>query len=177
VESHLRIVRAAPAPAPPTFDDLFERFSPYVAVIAMRLLGSDDEVDDVVQDVFLACARQIHKIPDLDSGRGWLATVTVRAARRRLARRRLRRFLRLDPDPGLVSLAAEGLGPEEHLLLRRVYGVLRTLPASHQVAWALRHLQQEALDDVARACGCSLPTVKRRIAAAQAALEGALRDG
>src|SRR5690349_8645681 len=34
-------------------DELYRRYAPYVAVIATRILGRDDELDDLVQDVFL----------------------------------------------------------------------------------------------------------------------------
>jgi RNA polymerase sigma-70 factor (ECF subfamily) len=44
------------------------------------------------------------------------------------------------------------------------------------VAWLLRHVEGERLQDVALACGCSLATAKRRIASAQAALAGVIDD-
>ena len=59
------------------FRTLFERYSQYVATIAFRLLGRNDEVDDVVQDVFLQVHRRLSTIRP-DAVRGWLAVVTVR---------------------------------------------------------------------------------------------------
>lgn len=35
-------------------EDLYHRFAPYVAAIAGRILGRESEVEDVVQDVFVA---------------------------------------------------------------------------------------------------------------------------
>jgi RNA polymerase sigma-70 factor (ECF subfamily) len=46
--------------------------------------------------------------------------------------------------------------------------VLAKLPTEQQIAWTLRHIQGEELEQVARACDCSLATVKRRIDAAEA---------
>src|SRR5258708_2484860 len=68
----------------------FRRYSRYVAAVALRLLGRDDEVDDVVQEVFLAALRGMRRLREPEAVRGWLATVTVRIAGRRLRRRRLR---------------------------------------------------------------------------------------
>src|SRR5690348_13558322 len=68
------------------FRTIFERYSHYVATIAFRLLGRNDEVDDVVQDVFLQVHRRLSTIRP-DAVKGWLAVVTVRATRRRLRRR------------------------------------------------------------------------------------------
>src|SRR5258708_7669109 len=91
--------------APPLdFRTIFERYSHYVATIAFRLLGRNDEVDDVVQDVFLQVHRRLSTIRP-DAVRGWLAVVTVRATRRRLRRRWLWRNLGMEditeelPDP------------------------------------------------------------------------------
>jgi hypothetical protein len=42
-------------------DTLFRRYASYVAAIAHRLLGRDDDVDDTVQEVFLAAIRGLHK--------------------------------------------------------------------------------------------------------------------
>ena len=45
-------------PQPPlALDAAFRVYAPYVAAIAFKLLGRDHEVDDVVQDVFLAGHR------------------------------------------------------------------------------------------------------------------------
>jgi len=43
---------------------------------------------------------------------------------------------------------------------------LGRMPPDHQIAWMLRYVEGEDLEDVARLCGCSLATAKRRIAAA-----------
>ena len=65
-----------------------------VARIASRILGRDnEEVDDLVQDVFAEAATGLARLRDTSAGslKGWLATVTVRVATRRLRARRLRR--------------------------------------------------------------------------------------
>ena len=59
----------------------FRRYSRYVAAVALRLLGRDDEVDDVVQEVFLAALRGLERLREPEAVKGWLATVTVRPPR------------------------------------------------------------------------------------------------
>jgi len=48
--------------------------------------------------------------------------------------------------------------------------VLSTISANVRIAWMLRHVEGLELAEVASACGCSLATVKRRIAAAETAI-------
>jgi RNA polymerase sigma-70 factor (ECF subfamily) len=52
--------------------------------------------------------------------------------------------------------------------------VLDRLPVNERLAWSLRHIEGEQLESVAVLCGCSLATAKRRIAAAQQAVERSL---
>jgi RNA polymerase sigma-70 factor (ECF subfamily) len=136
----------------------------------------DDEVDDVVQDVFLAATRGIGEVVEPDAIRGWLATVTVRAARRKLRARRLRAWVGLDRATDYERIASADASPEERSLLVRLYVALDTLPANQRIAWTLRAMEGQRLDVVAASCGCSLATAKRYIGAAQSRLEEMLRD-
>jgi len=153
---------------------VFRRYSSYVAAVAIRLLGRDDEVDDVVQEVFLVALRGLGRLREHEALKGWLATITVRIAGRRLRRRRLRGFFGLDRRPDYLEVASDEASPEERALLARVYRLLDELPVGERLAWTLRHVDGEPLDAVAQRCGCSLATAKRRIAAAQRKIEEAL---
>src|SRR5205085_3470293 len=112
---HLRLVQppAGGDAAPADFEAIFRQHARYVAAIALRVLGRDDEVDDVVQDVFLAAMKELRHLRQPGALKGWLATVTVRHASRRLRRRRLRHMLRLDHDRGYEDVAAPGASPEQ----------------------------------------------------------------
>lgn len=162
--------------APLTLELAFRRYSPYVAAVAIRLLGRDDEVDDVVQDVFLSAIKGIAQLRDAEAIKGWLATVTVRVARRKLRMRRVRTFVGLERAPSYDDIVAPGATPEHKALLSRVYLALDALPVDHRIAWVLRFVEGEQLDDVARLAGCSLATAKRRISAAQSEMERILSD-
>ncbi len=163
-------------PTVPPVDTLFRKYAPYVATIAMRLLGREDEVDDVVQDVFVAAIRGVGDVVDPEAIKGWLATVTVRAARRRLRFRRLRGWLWLEPALNYDDVPAPDAGPEERLLVARVYRALDHVPANCRIAWTLRHVEGQPLDRIAATCGCSLATTKRWIAAALAVVRASVGD-
>ena|SRR5437764_876047 len=174
---HLRL--AAPLPelvpgGPVEFNELFARYGGYVARLAARLLGSDTDVDDVVQDVFLLASRRLPTIVDLIQARGWVATVTTRLVARRLRRRRFRRLF-MASHRG-QDVPAPGATPEQRALLRRLYEVLESLPTAERVAWSLRYLEGEPLDIVAATCRCSLATAKRRINAAKKVIDEVFGD-
>jgi RNA polymerase sigma-70 factor, ECF subfamily len=154
-------------------DALFRDLAPYVAAVGLRLLGRRDEVEDLVQDVFLAAHRARRKLRVRHEAKRWLTVVAVRQARRRLRVRRLRAWLQLD-DHEPEDLITAGASPEDSALVAQVYGILDRLPVEERLAWTLRHVQGEELAAVAELIGCSLATTKRRIAAAQAAITGEL---
>jgi len=153
------------------FDSVFRRFSPYVASIGLRLLGRDDELDDLVQDVFLEAHRGLSRVREPAAIKGWLARICVRRSVRRLRRRRLRAYLSLDTLTHDAELTAPGASPETSAEVSRLYQKLERLPALERVVWVLRFLEGEALDDIATLCGCSKSTVQRRLRAADEALK------
>lgn len=152
----------------PTLADWFRRFAPYVARIGYRLLGRDEEVDDLVQDVFLAAHRGLGELEHEGAVRAWLMTVAVRTARKRLRRRRVLAWLQLDRG-GEAALAVREVAVER-IELARVQAALDALAVDARIAWVLHCVEGERLEEVARVVGCSLATVKRRIKAAQEAL-------
>ncbi len=153
------------------FDSVFRRYSPYVATIGLRLLGSNSELDDLVQEVFLQAHRGLDRIRDPGAVRGWLARICVRRASKRLRRRRLRAFLSLDVPSEMPELVHGGTTPEQAAEVGRVYRLLATFPTDERVVWVLRHVEGESLDDIASLCECSKSTVQRRLRAAQARFE------
>jgi RNA polymerase sigma-70 factor (ECF subfamily) len=163
---------------PPLTDaQLFKRFAPYVARIGLRLLGRESDVDDLIQEVFLAAFRQRDQLRDPNATKNWLATIAVRTARRQLRRRRLRQFVGLDSGGPAMELQDQTLSPEKRALLARVYEILDGMGVDKRLAWTLRFVEGEKLERVAEKCGCSLATAKRRIAAAQAHLQAEMEDG
>ncbi len=161
----------APDAAPLDFDTLYDRYARYVARILIRLTGGDEEVDDLVQDVFMLAARGLPTIRDPAAVPAWLATIAVRRVHRKLWSRRLRNIFRVSDPIEEVELAAPGCSPEDRLLLKRVFVVLDRVAVRDRIAWTLHVLEGETLETVAQACRCSLSTAKRRIASAQAKID------
>jgi RNA polymerase sigma-70 factor, ECF subfamily len=153
---------------PLTVDELYKRFAPYVATIASRILGREGEVQDVVQDVFAAAMKGLRYQEEPHQVRGWLAKVAVRTSMRKLRARRIWGFFDLDEAPQYDRLADASAGPHEKQLVGEVYRALDRLPAKDRIAWVLRYVEGQSLEDTAVLCDCSLATVKRRIAKAHA---------
>ena len=151
-------------------DDLFRRYSRYVAYIAHRIIGDPSDVEDLVQEVFLDAHRGLRRFDDPDKVKGWLAVVTTRRAGRFLKRRKLKVMLGLKEAPAYCDLVDNSATPEQAALASSVYQALNRLPVNDRIAWTLRNVQGENLERVAELVGCSRATAHRRIVAANAVL-------
>lgn len=159
-----------------TLEELFRAHGAYVSRVCHRILGRPDEVEDLVQQTFLDAQRALHRLRHPEAAKAWLLTMAVRLARRHLRLRRLRQWVRLDDVPTYEEVADRTASPSDRVLLAQIYSVLDGLPVNERLAWTLRQVEGESLDRVALLCGCSLATAKRRVAAAQRAIEEACAD-
>jgi len=158
-------------------DDIYRRYCRYVAAIVLRLDGRREEVDDLVQDVFVEAARGLQQLREPDAIKGWLATITVRLVRHRLRLRRARQFLGLDARADYGELIDPVASPEDRMFVATVYRTLDRMPVEDRLAFTLHNIEGEKLEAVARLCGCSPATAKRRIARAQKNIQERLSDG
>lgn len=159
---------------------IYRRYATLVANLAARLLGDRADAMDVLQDVFMEALSELHTLRDPGALRAWLTRRTVNKVHKRFRRRKLRRLLGLDRGSaalGLDTLASTECSPEDRAELARVSSVLATLPPRQRTAWVLHRVEGETLPAVAEACGTSLATAKRDVAAAQAAIDARILEG
>jgi RNA polymerase sigma-70 factor (ECF subfamily) len=173
-ESDLALVEQALAGEATSKERLYRKHVDYIAGMCARLLRSVEASEDVVQDAFVIAFEQLESLRDPAAFRPWLAAIAVSQVRRRLSRRRLLRFIGLDrsiDDAPLDDLVREDTSAEVRSELAALDLVLQQLPPNHRIAWMLRYVEDESLEDVATSCRCSLATVKRWIAAADASVQ------
>jgi RNA polymerase sigma-70 factor, ECF subfamily len=173
-QAPLRLVAQS---APASIDEIYRRYCRYVAAVILRLDGHSAEVDDLVQDVFVEATAGIARLREPEAIKGWLATIAVRTVRRRLRLRRVWRFFGLERDASQAGLVDHAASPVDRLLLRAVYRVLDDMSVEDRLAFSLHTIEGETMEAVAKLCGCSFATAKRRVARAQRLIEERLSDG
>ncbi len=127
-----------------------------------------------MQDVFVLVTRKFSTLRQPESAKAWIAATAVNVARGALRKRRLMSRFGFTPTDGYDDIIGDEVSPYDRLLVARVYRALDGLGVDERMAWALRHLEGEKMEQVAQLCGCSLSTAKRRVEAAQARMKEVL---
>jgi RNA polymerase sigma-70 factor (ECF subfamily) len=141
----------------------WNRFAPLVFGIVRRALGSQNEAEDVTQEVFFHLFARVGTLRDPLAFRSFVVSFALRIVKWELRRRRARRWLTLTPSSLLPETAALDSDPESREVLRRFYLVLDQLAARDRLAFALRYLESMTLEEIAATLEVSLSTVKRNL--------------
>jgi RNA polymerase sigma-70 factor, ECF subfamily len=148
---------------------IYRRYAKLVASTAHRLLRSDVDVDDVVQDTFMIAFEQLDRLAEPAALRGWLAQIAVSRVHRRF---RWRKWTRLwsgaELEASLHDQASSDASPEQIAELALIDRALGRMALKLRTPWVMRHVIGYRLEDIATACEASLATIKRRLVEAEA---------
>ncbi len=148
---------------------LFRRYSRMVNGLAFRLLGRDQDVDDLVQDSFVSALRSLDRLAEPQAFASWLGSIVVRSAHKLIRRRKLlsRLGLRKPAPVELDQVMSSAAPPSVVAELTRVYRCLDELDAEARIALVLHRVDGLSIPEVAAQMQLSASTVKRRLKVAE----------
>lgn len=157
--------------------DRFEQHRPRLRAVAYRMLGSQAEADDAVQDAWLRLSRS--RADEIDNLGGWLTTVGARECLHLLRSRRRRRedvFTAGLPDPVITS--DEKVDPEQEVLLAESVGlallvVLDSLTPAERLAFVMHDMFELPFEEIAAMVGRSPAAVRQLASRARRRVKGA----
>ena len=164
--------------APLTFEQVVEQQQANVAKLARRLLGwsaHSADVDDVVQDVFLAVLKHLDRFRGDSSMATWVTRITINNCRAHRRRRvmglgLLRRWMTQAPtshEPGPSR-------DERDETNERVRQAVGGLPSKYREVIVLRYLQEMDVDVIAEVLGANRSAIEVRLHRARAMLKDEL---
>jgi RNA polymerase sigma-70 factor (ECF subfamily) len=166
------LVRRARGGDRSAFDALYLRHARYVAGAVYRVIGHDEDLEDVIQEAFVHASRKLAGLRDPSRFRGWVVRIALREAVHALAKRRRRKVI----DGDLARSAPRASDPRSLEPADALYRALDALPDKLRAPWSLNKIAGLALAETAHACSVSLATVKRRISAADKRLKRSLDE-
>ena len=142
--------------------ELFRAQRTRVHATLFRVLGSNSEIDDLVQEAFIEIYRSLGSFRGESLLSTWVDRIAVRVALHHLARRRA--------DPVRLAIVAEPASSdapsdrrvEAREAARRLYAILDKVPSEQRVAYTLLVIDGRSLEDVARAMDTTRVTAKVR---------------
>ena len=169
------------------FAQVAERVAGRLYRIGLRMCGSAEEAEDLVQDTLLQGFRKWEQFEGRSDPATWLYTIAGRLCQRRHRRRageprRIESLSSLLPspaDPVLSLPSAEGSPLDEHLRKaaeRAVSTALAQLPPDVRLPLVLADIAELSTSEIARILGLKAATVKTRVHRARLRLRRALLE-
>jgi RNA polymerase sigma factor (sigma-70 family) len=160
------------------FDRIVERHSAEVAALANRLLGWPGEVDDVVQEVFIAAFLGLRKFRGQCRLRTWLFTIAVNKCRSlRFRRRRPLSFASVDDPEAVVGSDPSGdKAAMDQETFARVRRAVQALPRKYREVIVMKYLQGLETGEACELLGLTVNAMQVRLNRARAKLKEQLGD-
>ena len=144
------------------FDRIVSEHAADVRVFANRLLGWDGDVEDVVQEVFLAAFLGLKKFKGHSTLRTWLYSITINKCRSH----RRKKMIRLRVFPGnqvKIDLAATAPDSMTDGEFNQVRKAVRSLPAKYREPVVLKYLEELSTEKICEILGLSSNAVYVRL--------------
>ena len=152
------LVEGARAGEPEAIADLYEMFGATVYRMALRLMNSAADAEDVVQDVFVGLSRSLLGFEGRGSLEGWIKRITSRTALMRLRRQRSRKEISL--DVGLpAGTATTRSSPADRLTLERA---LAELPDALRTTFVLKEIEGYSHQEIGEIVGYTARDVENQ---------------
>jgi RNA polymerase sigma-70 factor (ECF subfamily) len=153
-------------------DELYARCGQDLLRLALHLLGSVDEAEDTVQDVFVGLPLAMRRYEERGAFRGWLRRLTARTALMRL-RSRARH-----PTEHLDTPAARQHPSAPDLVLERIdlSAAIASLPDALRAVFVLSQVEQFSHAEIAATLGIRRGTSEVRLHRAIRHLRRLLED-
>ena len=182
-EADVALVQRARAGELAAFNALVLRHQDAAYGLALRFLGDRQAAEDATQEAFLRAYRALGRFEG-DRFRAWLLAIVANAARDELRRRRRRPQRSLDrarDDPAATPLDPPDPGPTpEGVALqadmrKALERALGELPEDWRLVVVLADVHGLSYEEVARAAGVPIGTVRSRLSRARGRLRDLLR--
>jgi len=163
----VRLMRLVAGGDTSAFEEVIERHQALVAGTAARMLGSNSDVEDIAQQVFIRVWKSARRYVPRAKFTTWLLKITRNLVFNELRRAKRRAQVPLQSDPGTEEIPLKdetNPAPDASLLeaelQRAIEEAIMQLPESQRMALVLRRYEQLSYEEIAEVLDLSVPAVK-----------------
>lgn len=128
-----------------------------------RVLGSNQHMEDLLQETFIEAFRSLHAFRGDAALTTWVDTVAARVVYRYLAKRRREPLPLMAADEPRAAAGDAERQLDARNAVRHLYLMLDRVEPMYRIAYTLHVIDGRSLQEVARISGCSVMAVKNRI--------------
>ena len=163
----VRLMRLVAGGDTSAFEKVIERHQALVAGTAARMLGSNSDVEDIAQQVFIRVWKSARRYVPRAKFTTWLLKITRNLVFNELRRAKRRAQVPLQSEPGAEEIPLKdetNPAPDASLLddelQRAIEEAIMQLPESQRMALVLRRYEQLSYEQIAEVLDLSVPAVK-----------------
>jgi len=163
----VRLMRLVARGDTSAFEKVIERHQALVAGTAARMLGSNSDVEDIAQQVFIRVWKSARRYVPRAKFTTWLLKITRNLVFNELRRAKRRAHVPLQSEPGAEEIPLKdetNPAPDASLLedelQRAIEEAIMQLPESQRMALVLRRYEQLSYEEIAEVLDLSVPAVK-----------------
>jgi RNA polymerase sigma-70 factor (ECF subfamily) len=138
--------------------------------LAVRMLASKGDAEDVVQEVFLTAWRRMGHLREDAAFVGWLYRMTTNRCLNVIRARRPTTDVELDERESSSAEAGPERVVEAGEQMAALTAALQELTGEQRACWLLREVHGRSYEEIAQAVGTTTTAVRGRIARARALL-------
>ena len=163
----VRLMQLVAAGDTSAFEQLIERHQALVAGTVARMLGSNSDVEDIAQQVFIRVWKSARRYIPRAKFTTWLLKITRNLVFNELRRSKRHAHIPLQSEPGAEEVLLKdekNPAPDASLLetelQRAIEEAIIQLPESQRMAVVLRRYEQLSYEQIAEVLDLSVPAVK-----------------
>ncbi|MCX6833015.1 MAG: sigma-70 family RNA polymerase sigma factor [candidate division Zixibacteria bacterium] len=157
-----------------SYNTLVNRYKDRLFNVLYRMLSSEDEANDLLQETFLRVWQHKMSYDFRFAFSTWIYTIALNLARNELRRRKKIKFL--DIFDFADKLAAKEEKKDTSANLKTLLEAeMKRLPEKYKTAFLLRDVDNLSYEEIAQVLGVPLGTVKSRVNRARAILRTRLK--
>jgi RNA polymerase sigma factor (sigma-70 family) len=179
----VRLMRLVAGGDTTAFEQLIERHQTLVAGTVARMLGSNSEVEDIAQQVFIRVWKSAGRYVARAKFTTWLLKITRNLVfnEMRRAKRHPHLPMQIEPEAEEMPLKDEVTATPDATLLQvelqaEIEKAIMLLPDTQRMALVLRRYEELSYEEIAEVLDLSVPAVKSLLFRARTELRERLKD-
>lgn len=169
-KSFAELIASAEGKDQEAISELYNRTYPGVYKTAKAIIQDEDAVLDIVQDTYIKAFQNLHQLDDPDKFPAWVKRIAVNQAKDYLKKKKPILFTEMENEDGdTPEFRDDNMDVQPEAVIDRqdttelINRILSTLGDEQRITIVMFYYQELSVEEIAKAQGCSVNTVKSRL--------------